>query len=95
MKLATVHQRCVMADLCGGALLFAGSDQMHSRNTTRDVNVIPGVFDFDLIKLRTFDITNRKYTLMQSAFDCRQVMPICSIRGYDRTVAPQPDCSTG
>jgi len=50
------------------------------------VDVIPDVFDFDVEKLGSFDIRNREYPAMESILDDKQVMPVCGVGRYDRTV---------
>src|SRR5689334_8904491 len=88
------YQCCVMANPGSCARFSCSGDEMHSRDTVRDVDVIPGIFNFDFVEVRPFDICNREYALMQSTLDCKQVMPVHVIHGYDRTIGPQPDCST-
>ena len=69
------------------------SNQMNTRNTTRDVNVIPVVVDLDLEKLGSFAIGDREYTVFKRFLDCKQVRPVRSFRWYDCAVGSQPDCS--
>jgi len=65
---------------------FSHRYQMHSRDTTRDVNVVPVVVDLYFEKLWSFGIRDRKYTVLKRILHCKQVVPIRSSCWYNCTV---------
>ena len=65
-----------MADLMPRAGLSASRDKIYAGDPTRDVDVIPVVFNFDLVKFRSFRIPNGKQTLMESILDCKKMVPV-------------------
>ena len=77
---------CYRAHTRGHGSLSGRRNQINPRDPTRDVDVVQVPLDFQLVKLRAFDVRRRKHAVMESILNGEQVMPVRCVRRNHRTV---------